>query len=243
LKIIYEPKGRAGEYAPLAANLYKGCAHGCKYCYVPSAMHRTKDDFHATVEPRAEVLTNLQVDLKEMYAKGDHRPVFFSFATDPYQPINDKFHLTREAIIMAHKWEVPVMILTKAGQAAMQDFDCLGPTDWFGVTLTCNNADDSKKWEPNAPSTRGRVDALWQAHLFGIKTWVSIEPVLKPESSLEMIREVSRFVDLFKVGKLNHMPEIEKRIDWRKFGRDAEALLKSLGKEYVIKEDLRKCMA
>jgi DNA repair photolyase len=34
-KIIYAPDGQAGEYAPLAANPYRGCGHGCVYCYVP----------------------------------------------------------------------------------------------------------------------------------------------------------------------------------------------------------------
>lgn len=34
-KYIYAPKGQAGEYAPLAANPYRGCGHKCAYCYVP----------------------------------------------------------------------------------------------------------------------------------------------------------------------------------------------------------------
>lgn len=39
MRIIYEPKGRAREYANLAANLYSGCIHGCVYCYVPQFLH------------------------------------------------------------------------------------------------------------------------------------------------------------------------------------------------------------
>ena len=37
---IYEPKGRAREYGELALNLYSGCRHGCKYCYVPAVLRR-----------------------------------------------------------------------------------------------------------------------------------------------------------------------------------------------------------
>jgi len=48
-----------------------------------------------------------------------------------------------------------------------------------------------------------------------------------------------QFVDLFKVGKINYNP-IEKTIDWARFGREAIGLLESLGKEYYIKEDLKK---
>jgi hypothetical protein len=39
--VIYAPKGQAGEYAPYALNLYRGCGHGCAYCYVPNV---TKQD-------------------------------------------------------------------------------------------------------------------------------------------------------------------------------------------------------
>ena len=38
--LIYEPSGRAREYAPLALNLYNGCPHGCTYCYAPAATHK-----------------------------------------------------------------------------------------------------------------------------------------------------------------------------------------------------------
>ena len=37
MSIIYEPRGKAREYAELAVNLYKGCAHACIYCYAPAA--------------------------------------------------------------------------------------------------------------------------------------------------------------------------------------------------------------
>ena len=42
MKIIYEPKGKALEYAPLACNLYKGCPHGCRYCYGPTLPNPAK---------------------------------------------------------------------------------------------------------------------------------------------------------------------------------------------------------
>ena len=37
MSIIYEPKGKAREYSPLAVNLYRGCSHGCLYCYANSS--------------------------------------------------------------------------------------------------------------------------------------------------------------------------------------------------------------
>jgi hypothetical protein len=50
---IYPPKGQAGEYAPLAANPYRGCGHRCKYCYVPEKVIRTlkRPEFDAGAVP------------------------------------------------------------------------------------------------------------------------------------------------------------------------------------------------
>src|SRR6185369_13206233 len=46
-KIIYAPAGQAGEYAPLATNPYKGCGHGCAYCYVPLILRMDRREFDA----------------------------------------------------------------------------------------------------------------------------------------------------------------------------------------------------
>jgi hypothetical protein len=45
--VIYAPKGQAAEYAPLAANLYRGCGHACAYCYVPLVTKQPRPDFNA----------------------------------------------------------------------------------------------------------------------------------------------------------------------------------------------------
>lgn len=53
MKVVYEPKGRAKEYADLAFNTYLSCPHGCRYCYAPSAMHKTRECFHSKATTRA----------------------------------------------------------------------------------------------------------------------------------------------------------------------------------------------
>ena len=96
------------------------------------------------------------------------------------------------------------------------------------------------KHEPGAAPTSERMYALREAHGRGIRTWVSLEPVYNPEDTFALIDATRGFVDCYKVGKLNYMPEA-KEIDWRKFARDVEEKLKSTGKEYYIKSDLRRC--
>ena len=61
MQTIYEPKGKAREYSPLALNLYDGCDHGCKYCYVPKIKQRFKPAYdHESVRPRSNIIENLK---------------------------------------------------------------------------------------------------------------------------------------------------------------------------------------
>ena len=78
-----------------------------------------------------------------------------------------------------------------------------------------------------------------KAKSMGIMTWASLEPVIEPEQSLEIIRRAHGYVDLFKVGTLNHHPRA-REIDWHKFAADAVRLLRELNCSYYIKDDLRR---
>ena len=98
---------------------------------------------------------------------------------------------------------------------------------------------ESAELEPGAASPSDRAKALRLAHSLGIRTWVSLEPVIKPEDTLALIRCTHEYVDLYKVGKLNHRAN---DTDWKAFGIAAEALLKERGKAHYIKHDLRECM-
>lgn len=69
----------------------------------------------------------------------------------------------------------------------------------------------------------------------------NLTPIIAPAQSLEIIRQTHSFVDLFKVGKLNHH-SLAATIDWRIFGHDVQDLLESLGKRYYLKRDLRAYM-
>jgi hypothetical protein len=72
----------------------------------------------------------------------------------------------------------------------------------------------------------------------GIRTWASFEPVIDPQESLELIKMTIPYVDYFKIGKVNHLPGIEDKIDWRKFVLEAIKILNENGKDFYIKKDL-----
>jgi DNA repair photolyase len=96
MEIIYEPKGKAKEYCNLAVNLYKGCNHGCKYCYAPSATFTKRKKFNNHQEPRKNIIEKLKKDAEKH--PGNGQQVLLSFTSDPYQHLDQELQLTRQAI-------------------------------------------------------------------------------------------------------------------------------------------------
>lgn len=223
MKPIYEPRGAAKEYGDYALNIYTGCPHRCFYCYVPRVLHKDKADFHNSVEPRKNIVeeTKKQIEKEKITGKLIH----LCFTCDPY-PTGYDTSTTREIIKILKDAGNHVQILTKGDGSA--DFDLLDSEDWYGVTL-----DGSEGIAPK------RAEILLKAHEKGIKTWVSFEPVVNAETVAEQIRTVAPFVDKVKIGKLNYHPS---DINWKEFGKKAEALCKELGLDYYIKDSLRKEM-
>jgi hypothetical protein len=62
--------------------------------------------------------------------------------------------------------------------------------------------------------------------------------VIDPDQTLRLMEYGLPFIDEYKVGKLNHRPELERTIDWKTFGNAAEEMLRDAGKKYILKKDL-----
>ena len=238
--IIYTPKGKAREYSPLAVNLYNGCNHGCKYCYVPRIRFWTREQF-LKISPRKNILKDLEKDCKKYVGSKDQ--VFFSFMTDPYNEQEMELGLMRDSLKLMLKYKIPVTILTKSGDNVFRDIDVIkkfGPHIMLGASLTFADQEKSIKWEPYAATPRHRIEMLEKAKSEGIKTWVSIEPVIEPEESIKIIQDSMRHVDFFKIGKLNNFEGLDKKINWHEFLEMVVNLLRAHRKPFYIKEDLRK---
>lgn len=240
-KIIYETRGKAREYRELAANLYSGCDHGCVYCYAPNVIQRNRVEFHTDVHIRADILKGLDKDARGYAAAREKRQVLFCFTTDPYYTGEDAHKTTRAALQIMRTHDLHFCTLTKGGTRALRDIDLFTPDDAFASTLTSLHDAVSIEWEPNAALPDDRLAALYAFHRKGIPTWVSLEPVIDPKMTMEIIRASHTYVDEFKVGVLNYHPRA-KEIDWKRFGFEVVELLESLGKRYYIKLDLKKAM-
>lgn len=237
--IIYEPTGKAREYSPLAANIFKGCDHGCTYCYVPSCLKRSGANLNP--ELRKGFLNNLERELKKAVPT---KQILLCFLCDPY-PIHDVAPaITRQALEIFLKYGCKVVILSKGGRRVLRDLDVIkrfpAGTIKYGVTLTFMDDALRRQYEPAAASVSERLDVLGILKDAGITTFASIEPVMDPVESLRVIEASLPVVDQYKVGKLNHNKELEAKIDWAKFLMDALALIRPMNKGLYIKEDLRK---
>jgi DNA repair photolyase len=234
MRPIYKPSGRAREYCELAANIYTGCTHGCIYCYAPTVLRKTQKVFATNVQPRPGIVEAVRKQLERDGIKG--KTIMLCFTCDPY-PAGVDTAATREVIKVIKESGNNVQILTKGGEIARRDFDLLGEGDSFGVTIT-GDATAQITTEPRAADNLERLENLKRAYRFGIKTWISIEPVFVVGVAYYLI-EIPIFIDLYRIGKLNYMPS---DIDWGEFGRKCERLCQKYGRNYYIKDDLRREM-
>jgi len=234
MNIIYEPRGRAKEYSRLALNLYNGCNHGCKYCYVPDYCKLDRQYFYNNQTAR-NILKKLEYDCLEL--SGTKDKVLLCFTCDPYQKINDEYQLTRKVLKLFNQYKIPFQILTKAGHRAESDFDLYKNTDAFATTLTFFNEDKSKYYEPQAALPQDRIDTIKKAKELGINTWVSFEPVLNPNEVFKLLDITHDFVDLYKIGKVSNF-ETDIKINWHYFANEIVKRLKYYKKDYYLKNDL-----
>jgi DNA repair photolyase len=239
--VIYRPGGNAGEYAPLATNPWKGCGHGCKYCYVPNATHIDRALFNeAAVFRGQDYLRRLDKDIKrhQHLSRGPNEQIFITFSSDP-------FHLgdltpTRAVIEFLQVGGLAFCTLSKGGERALPFLPFYRPDrDAYACTLTTLDDAFSRKWEPKAALPRDRIATLSRFYEAGIFTWVSLEPTLDVQASLDIVAETRSFTNLYKIGRANYCAEITRTTDWRDYTLRMIDLCQTLGVRHYVKRDLQ----
>jgi len=193
--------------ADYCINCYVGCGHGCKYCYADSITRR----FSKHKEPWGEfvdVKINAPDILKNEILKKEKGSVFISSLTDPYQPLERKYELTRRCLEILLGHQFPVIIQTKSS-LVLRDMDLLKKFKdcEVGLTITLLDDDVRKKFEPLASSISERFETLSVLNNEGIRTYVFFGPILPYLSDInidglfEKIKELK--IDHIFVDKLN----------------------------------------
>jgi DNA repair photolyase len=157
-------------------NPYKGCEHGCLYCYAPAVIHyEGKAPWGCFVEAR----TNIPVVLAHELRRLPMGTVGVGTVTDPYQPSEKKYRLTRHCLEQLLRKQWPVCVQTKSANV-VEDIELLGgfKEAEVGITITANDDAERKCFEPGASSVDERIEALGKLGAAGIRTFVFFGPVL-----------------------------------------------------------------
>ena len=236
---IYEPKGQALEYSELATNPYSGCGHKCAYCYVPKVLRmKSRESFDSFAQLRNGYFEGITRDLKKYDKAKIEKQVMLSFTTDPYHPF-DTSATTKTLELISNSSQLGFCTLTKGGTRAIRDISLFRSNkDAFATTMTSLDDSFSKKWESGAALPGDRISALKKFNEAGIFTWVSLEPTLDCDSSIEIIKETHSFVNLFKIGRVNYMP-MTKTTDWNDYTLRIIDICQKLGVNHYIKKDLQ----
>ncbi|WP_448664179.1 PA0069 family radical SAM protein [Sphingomonas sp. CJ20] len=179
-------------------NPYRGCEHGCIYCFArPShAYHDLSPglDFETRLFAKPDAPALLRAELgKPGYAC---RPIAFGTNTDPYQPIEREWRITRGCIEVLAACDHPITITTKSDRVT-RDLDLLAPMAAKGlaaVMLSVTTLDSriAMTLEPRAAHPEKRLAAIRTLADAGVPVFVSISPVIPAITDHEMEHIVER---------------------------------------------------
>ncbi len=165
-------------------NPYRGCFHACAYCYARPTHEYWGFGSGTDFESKLVVKTNAVAKLKEEFSKPSWKGELIAFSgnTDPYQPLEAEFQLTRSCLQTCSEYRNPIGVISK-GSLLTRDIDIfqdLRDRAWIRVYLSIPFANDevARKVEPQAPSISKRFETLETLSKAGIPTGVSIAPVI-----------------------------------------------------------------
>jgi DNA repair photolyase len=188
-------------------NPYVGCAHGCRYCYA-TFMKR----FTGHMEPWGEfvdVKVNAPEVLYRQLRRARKGSVLIGTVTDPYQPVEKHYRITRGCIEALLERQFSMNILTRS-PLVVRDIDLFKQFEDIavGLSITTDREDIRKIFEPHSPSIRSRTDALKTLHESGIATYAFIGPIL-PLTPGKIFEMIAGIVDEVLIDRLNYSNKVK----------------------------------
>jgi DNA repair photolyase len=189
-------------------NPYRGCEHGCVYCYArPSHAYMGLSpglDFESKlfVKPNAAAL------LREELTATNYQPAIIALGanTDPYQPIERDYRITRQVIEVLQEFNHPFGIVTKSA-SVLRDLDILQPMAAKGlvkvaISLTTLDSDLARRMEPRASTPMKRLSALEILSKAGIPSVVMLGPIIPGlnDAEIENILKAARNAGVKEAG-------------------------------------------
>ena len=161
-------------------NCYRGCVHGCTYCfarqYHEMIGYGAGTDFETKLVAKVNAPEVLRNELKKTRKKIPY--LEFSFASDPYVPIEANYELTRRCLEVCREFRIPVFVLTKS-PLVTRDLDILRDLDaTVGFSVPFLSVKTSKPFEPYVPTPEARFSAMEKVAAEGITVALALAPVI-----------------------------------------------------------------
>jgi DNA repair photolyase len=180
-------------------NPYMGCVHRCTFCYVRAFERRadrpSDDRYGTSIRVKVNVAEVLRRELGRASWEGE--TVAVGAATDPYQPVEGKYRLTRGCIEAFAEFSNPFSLITR-GPMIVRDLDVLSEAARrakVSITFSIPTIDDEvwRKTEPSTAHPRQRLRAVKELVDAGIKVGVGMAPILpgisdKPEQLRDVVK-------------------------------------------------------
>jgi DNA repair photolyase len=201
-------------------NPYAGCAFGCSYCYVPkfpSSKEYEYTEWGSWVEAKINAPELIAKDRLKIFGSR----IFFSSATDPYQYIEMQYRLTRRCLEELVRYQPSKLTMHTRSHLMLQDLELLksfGSSLQVGVSITTDNDDIAREFEPGAPSIRRRLELIRKLREADIDVYVSCAPLL-PCDPERMANLLNPYVNRAWVSEMawlevNTRPHLLKKYDW-----------------------------
>jgi DNA repair photolyase len=180
-----------------ALNPYRGCEHGCAYCYARPSHAYLNLSPGLDFETKLTVKTNLAEMLRNELSKPGYRcsPINIGSNTDVYQPIEKRWQLTRSALSLLDECNHPCTIVTK-NALVERDLDILArmaQRRLVQVFISINSLDNrlASRLEPRASAPHRRMQAVRTLHEAGVPVGVLVAPIIPAlnEKDVEAIIE------------------------------------------------------
>ena len=167
-------------------NPYSGCSFGCTYCYAAFFSHSTekRDSWGLWVTVKENAVNLL---LKRQHSLDD-KLIYMSSVTDPYQPIERKLKLTRQLLIIMAQRHRPKLVVQTRSPDVVRDSDLFarivanGGRVRVNITVTTDDEDIRRVFEPYCPSNRARLRAARDLCAAGVDTCITMTPLLRVQN-------------------------------------------------------------
>ncbi|HUY14583.1 MAG TPA: radical SAM protein [Terriglobia bacterium] len=166
-------------------NPYRGCEFGCKYCYARYT-HEFMEmwdglDFERKIYAKTNAPELVRAELRE--ARDQGLPIALGTATDPYQPAELQFRITRQILQVIHEFQGVTLFITTKSVMILRDLDLLAAISkkndlTVHITVTTTNARLARLLEPKAPPPAKRLEAVRLLATAGIQVGVNAMPIL-----------------------------------------------------------------